>query len=92
MGWISVSCVGAHWICHREDVFLFHPVSISRKKPEIMTERHTGGSLGLGPLVHNLGSPFGAPSEVSVIRRFTGAHVCRSTLQTLGQKSEKLQQ
>lgn len=34
------------WICHREDMFLFHPISISRKKPEVMTERHTGGSLG----------------------------------------------
>lgn len=50
------------------------------------------GSLGLGPLAHNLGSPFGAPSEVSIVRRFSGAHVYKSTLQTLGQKSEKLQQ
>lgn len=73
-------------------MFLFHPVLISRKKPEVMIEKHMRGSLGLGPLAHNLGSPFGAPSEVSIVRRFSGAHVYKSTLQTLGQKSEKLQQ
>lgn len=79
------------WICHREDRFLFHPVSISREKPEITTERHTGGNLGWTLWFTTLVLPLVPPQKFPLLEG-SQALTCVKALCKLWDKNQKLQQ